>query len=233
MKIKLKKLFPLLIVYIIVFTITGCDSSTNKVNSNSQLANAKKLMTENLDNFSYEANITLKTGFIDVTTTMECKEDRINKIGYCSSSTVGVETEEYIDYKNMIAYTKIYSPYNNDASNGTWTKTKVQSPNTNSWLNLNDYIFNITEESKNGGTYYTGTIDSKKLATAIATVNSDIDMNSIANDDIDITVFVNISGYIEQMTFNMEIMGIDEGVEINYSDFNSSGSITIPAEVEG
>lgn len=229
----MKKILYFALIMMGIICVSGCGKVENKVNNNSQLASAKKLMIENLNNFSYEAIITTKTGIIDITTTMECKEDRINEIAYCSSSTVGVETEEYIDYKNKIDYSRVYSLYSNDPSNGIWTKTKTQNSNTNSWINLNDYIFNITEESKNGGTYYTGTIDSKKLVEAITTVNSDVDMNDIVSDDIDITVFVNSSGYIEQMMCNMEIMGIDESIEINYSNFNSSGSITIPTEVKG
>lgn len=233
MKISCKKIFSLIIVAILLISSTGCDSSESKINSNSQLASAKKIMMENLNNFSYEASITVKTGIMDVTTTMDCKEDRQNQIGYCSSSTMGVQTEEYFDYKNMIDYTRTYSPYSSDASNGVWQKTKIENNNTNSWLNLNDYIFNITEESKNGGVYYTGTIDSKKLAAAMSTVKSDIDMKKIVSDDINIAVFVNSSGYIEQMSFDMEIMGIDEVVEVNFSGFNTTGIISIPTEVKG
>lgn len=232
MKKYLKPITYFVCFSIFIVSITGCDKFNNKINYDSPLANAKKVMVESLDNFSYDANITVKTGIMNVTTTMECREDRKNEVGYCKTSTYGVQTEEYIDYKNKIDYSKVYSPYSTDASNGIWTKTKIESSNTNSWLNLSDYVFNITEESKNDGTYYTGTINSKKLAAAISTMNSDIDMDGIVSDDIDITVLVNRFGYIEKITFDMEIMGLDEYVEINYKDYNSSGNITIPNEVK-
>lgn len=189
-------------------------------------------MMDNLDNFSYTANITIKTGIMDVTTTMNCKEDRKNQIGYCSTSTYGVNTEEYYDYGNNISYTKVTSPYSSDASNGQWTSTSYKSSNTNLWLNLNDYIFNINEEKQSNGTTYTGTISSKKLAEAMAQADSSVDTSSIVTKDIDISIFVNSSNYIEKMNFEIEIMSIAEVVEINYSNFNTSGTISIPSEAK-
>lgn len=42
----------LLILFLtIMFTVTGCNSDENKVNSNSQLASIKKNMMEDLENF--------------------------------------------------------------------------------------------------------------------------------------------------------------------------------------
>lgn len=227
-----KKLAFLAIISTMVFTATGCNSDENKVNNNSQLANIKKTMIDNLENFSYDANIIVHTGIIDTTLTMECKEDRKNEIGYCSTSSYGMQTEQYIDYKNNIEYSKVNSPYNTDSTNGIWTKQKLENQNTNSWLNLSDYIFNIKEESRSDGTSYTGTINSKKLASAMNSMDSNIDINNIIGNDINITVLVNRSNYIEQITFDMEIMGIKESVEINYKNYNSTGNIIIPTEVK-
>ncbi len=228
----MKRIFNIFILMVVLVGVAGCSFTKEKINSDSQLAKAKDLMINDLDNFSYTANIVAKTGIIDVTTSMSCKEDRKNNIGYCSTSTYGVSTEQYYDYGNGKLYSKVYSPYSNDASNGKWTSSSVKNSNTNSWLNLNDYIFDIKEEKQGTSTLYTGVISSEKLANAMAQTDSNIDTSSIVNGDINISILVNPSNYIEKMNFEMEIMGIVEEVEITYGNYNSSGSITIPNEAK-
>lgn len=229
----MKKIKYLLFLILPILFITGCGNENTTVNTNSKLYEAKNAMINNLNNYSYDVKITTKTGIFDVTTSMNCKEDRVNKIGYCHTSTMGVETEEYIDYGNGVDYTKVTSTIGADPNNGKWTKTKFNgSSNSNSWINLNDYVFNINEESTNGGILYTGTIDSKKLASAMAQTDSSIDLDSIVSDDINISIFVNSNNYIETMNYTMEIMGIKEEVEIYYKGFNTSSSIEIPSEVK-
>lgn len=75
-------------------------------------------MLNNLKNYSYDVKITTKTGIVDVTTNMNCKDDSVNKIAYCYTSTMGVETEEYLDYENQMDYTKVSTIYGNDGNNG-------------------------------------------------------------------------------------------------------------------
>lgn len=225
-----KKTTYIIFVLFICLMIVGCNSK-EKVNSTSKIAEAKRLMDKNLDNFSYDVNITMKTDFGDTNTTMNCNEDKKNQIAYCSLSTFGVQTKEYFDYKNKVTYTYVYSPYSASSSNGTWAKNKIDDTSTNNWLNLSDYIYDLKEESKDGGVYYTGTIDSKKLASAMSSINSNINMNNLVSEDIKITVFVNELGYIEQMTFDITIMGMQESVEIKYHDYNNSGSLEIPKDV--
>lgn len=204
----MKKILYSIICILALSCLTGCGSEETKINRNSQLASAKEVMVNNLNNYSYDVSITVDTGIIPVSTTMNCKDDRKNQISYCSTSTYGVETEEYVDYKNKISYSKVTTLYGGDSSNGKWTSTKYSGGDTNTWLNLNDYIFNLKEESKNGGTYYTGTIDSKKLGNAISQT-TDTDTSDIVSEDIEISVFVNSSNYIEKMSFTIEIMGIE------------------------
>lgn len=211
---------------------SGCSKEEDNVNSDSKLAIAKKNMTENLNNYSYDVVMTAKTGFIDITTTMNCKDDIKNQVSYCSMSTYGVESEEYIDYKNKTSYSKVTSVFGGDSSNGEWITTKYSGKDTNNWINLNDYIFDITEESKDGGTYYSGIIDSKKLADAMSQMDSEVDTSNMVDDDINISVFINSSNYIEKMSFTIEIMGIEEEVEVNYKGFNTSGDVVIPSEVK-
>lgn len=226
----MKKVLYFSLMMMLVFCVSGCGSEKSKINSDSKLVAAKKTMIENLNNYSYDVKMTAKTGYVDVTANMSCTDDRKNQIGHCSMSTYGVETEEYFDYKNMVVYSKMTTAFGGDSSNGKWISAKYNGGNTNTWLNLNDYVFNIAEESKDGGTYYTGTIDSKKLAAAMSEMNSDVGTSNIVSDDINIRVFVNSSNYIEKMTFTIEIMGIEEMVEINYKEFNTSDDIVIPSE---
>ena len=227
----MKKILYSIICILAISCLAGCGSEETIINKNSQLASAKEVMVNNLNNYSYDVSITVDTGIIPVSTTMNCKDDVKNQISYCSTLTYGVDTEEYVDYKNKISYSKGTTLYGGDSSNGKWTSTKYSGGNTNTWLNLNDYIFNLKEESKNGGTYYTGTIDSKKLGNAIAQT-TDTDTSDIVSEDIEISVFVNSSNYIEKMSFTIEIMGIKEVVEINYKNYNTSGDIIIPEEVK-
>lgn len=228
----MRRIFNLFILMVVLVGVTGCSLTKEKINSDSQLAKAKNIMINDLDNFSYTAKMTAKTGIIDITTTMNCKEDVKNKVGYCSVSTYGVNTEIYYDYDNDKTYTKVSYPYSSDTSNDSWTSTSMKSSNTNSWLNLNDYIFDIKEEKQGTSTLYTGIISSEKIANAMVQADSSIDTNNIISSDINISILVNSSNYIEKMNFELEMMGIAEVFEINYSNYNSSGSITIPNEAK-
>lgn len=228
----MKKVLYISLVTLLLVFLSGCAKDSNKINTDSKLAAAKKVMTENLNNYSYDVEIKTKAGIVDVTTTMNCRDDRKNEISYCATSTYGVETEEYVDYKNKISYSKVTVPFGGDSSNGKWSSTKYSGGDTNTWINLNDYIFDITEETRAEGTYYTGTIDSKKLANAVSQVNSAVDTSNLVSEDIDISVLVNSNNYIEKMSFTLKIMGIEEVVEINYKNYNTSGSIEIPSEIK-
>ena len=227
----MKRILYIFLATLFVTCISGCGKEENQINSDSKLFAAKMFMIENLDNYSYDVEIIAKTGFMDVTTNMNCKDDRKNQISYCSTSVYGVETEEYVDYKNKKIYSKVTSLFG-DSSNGKWTSTKYKGGDTNTWINLNNYIFDIKQETREDGTYYTGTINSKKLATAISQVDSNVDISNMVSDDIDISVFINSSNYIEKMSFTIQIMGIEELVEISFRGFNTSGDIVIPSEVK-
>lgn len=192
---------------------------------------AKNQMISNLQNYSYDVKMTTKTGVIDVSTNMECKVDSVNKVTYCVSSTIGVETEEYFDYGNKVDYTKVASKFGKSKNNGKWVKTKLKDNSSNELINISDYIFNLTEENKDNGTYYMGTIDSKKLAKAMSNADSNVSVDKIVSKDIDIEVFVNSSNYIESMNYSIEIAGINEYVEIKFKDYNTSGMVEIPTEV--
>lgn len=201
--------------------------------SDSGLSNIKNQMTNGLGNYSYDVEITANTGVINIAIEMSCKEDRKNQVGYCYSSMFGVKTEQYIDYANQVAYNRVTMPYGIDPNSGKWTSSKYAAgAPTNSWVGLSDYISNIKSVSKDGGTYYTGTINSRKLAEAMSEVDTDMNASSIISNDINISVFVNSSNYIEKMSFNIEIEGVEETVVVTYKDFNNSGSVTLPSELQ-
>lgn len=96
----MKKIVYIFLITILMFCISGCKKEENKINTDSKIAVAKKNMMESLDNYSYDIELTTKTGIMDVKVNMKCKEDIKNKVSYCLTSTYGVKTEEYIDYEN-------------------------------------------------------------------------------------------------------------------------------------
>ena len=61
---------------------------------------------------------------------------------------------------------------------------------------------------------------------------SNINLNKIVSDDINIEVFVSSSNYIEKINFLIEIMVIKQYVEINFKNFNTSGTIDITSKVK-
>lgn len=50
--------------------------------------------------------------------------------------------------KNQINYSKVAVTFGEDLYNGKQTTTKYNGGATNTWINLDDYIFYITEESR-------------------------------------------------------------------------------------
>ncbi len=224
----MKRISNLFILILILGIVAGCGDTKEKINSDSKLAKAKNIMINDLDNFSYTIKITTQMGIMDATTTMNCKEDRQNKTGYCLTSAYGAKTEEYYDFNKGVSYTKVSSSYSNDSQ---WITNSINNVNTNSWLSLNDYIFNISEEKQGSSTLYKGVISSQKLASAMAQTDTNVDVNKIVNSDINVSILVNASNYIEKVNFEMEIMGMNEIVEITYNGFDTTGSTTIPKDV--
>ena len=211
-----------------IVLLTGCGSSS--VNTDSKLYKIKNNMLSEVDNYSYDVVMTSETGFIDVDTTMSCKNDNKNKVVYCYSSTFGVETEEYIDFNSKYDYSKVTTLYGGAESNGKWTKKKLGNVDDNSYLSLSDYVYDLTESQVDGGILYKGVIDSKKLVSAQN--DSSININDVIGDDIEIEIFVNSSNYIESMKYSMEVMGINQRVSINFNNFNTTGDVSIPSDIK-
>ena len=189
--------------------------------------NSAKVAMENLKNYSYDVKMIAKTGYMDIETTMNCKEDRESKITYCSSSTMGVDTESYLDYANGYEYSKVSSMFYSDSDE--WTKVKISQTTSNSWIDMSSYLSNVNEERVNGGVVYKGKIDGSKISDALASTESDY--SGMVSGDINIEMFVNSNNYIESINFTMYVMGMEEVVEVRFKDFNETGTISLPAEL--
>lgn len=221
-----KGFFKILLILMLCIVLSGCG---DKVNKDSALYKAKENMVDNVDNYNMDINITVVTDFGNVDVDMNCHEDRKNEITYCKSNTLGVGTEDYTDNKNKYSYSKVYDDYGMTVNE--WTKTKLQDVKTDQWLGLNDYIFDLKEETVENGTKYTGIIELKKLLGMLENMDLPIDALKILNKDIEVEVVVDNENYIDTMKFNFNLMGIDMIVEIDYNDYNNAGDIVIPEEV--
>lgn len=219
----------LIVLILVMLCLVGCGKKDGKINSDSPLAKAKSQMMSNLKNYNYDVTMVTESSFMDIETTMNCTDDLANKLTYCSTSTFGVEQESYYDYNKKVSYTKTTSVYGYGSQD--WTKTKLNN-NTNTWLDLSDYVYDLKSESRNGGTYYTGVIDGKKLAASLSQTDSNANYDSIVGSDINIEIFVNSKNYIETLNFDMEIMGMKETVKVKFKDYNSAGSVKLPSSLK-
>ena len=134
-----------------------------------------------------------------------------------------------MDYGNHVVYTKVDTLVSKDSK---WSKEKYESKNTNEWLNISDYVFNLEETEKNNGTLFKGTVDSNILAKAASKSDSSIDLSKVISKDIEIEIFVNSQKYIETMSYTMNVLGLDQTVEIEFTDFNSAKNIELPSELK-
>lgn len=220
-----RKYFKVLMVLMLCILLSGCG---DKINKDSAIYKAKENMLNNVDNYNMDISITVLTDFGNVDSKMNCTEDRKNEITYCKSSTLGVGTEDYTDSKNKYSYSKVYDDYGMTTSE--WTKTKLAEVNTDQWLGLNDYVFDLNEEEVENGTKYSGNIELKKLLGMLENMDLPIDALKILNKDIPVEVVVDNDNYIDSMKFSINLMGIEMMVEIDYKDYNTAGEVVIPEE---
>lgn len=218
--------FKILFVLLICILIAGCG---DKINKDSALYKAKENMVNNVDNYNMDVKISVITDFGNVEADMYCKEDRDNEITYCKTDLGGLGTEDYTDNKNKYSYSKVYDTYGMTTTN-EWTKVKLQDVKTDQWLGLNDYIFDLKEVDSEVGTKYTGVIELKKLLGLLENMDLPIDALSVLNKDIEVEVVISDDNYIDSMKFNINLMGIEMIVDIDYKDYNVAGEIVIPEE---
>lgn len=209
--------------------ICGCSLFEEETNSGSDVALASSGMINDLTGYSYTVTSVLETGIMDMETTTTCNEDRVNKTAYCETSAYGTEEYVYYDYANG----KMYQSYSTIlGSSNEWTTYSVEFVNeSNSFLNLGDYVFDLEKTETSEGTLYTGIIDSKKLAEATSEVESDISASDVISSDIEISILVNESGYIQSIDYELDVLGMTSKVNVVFSNFNSVNSIIISEKV--
>ena len=238
MKRRILTTLGFMFICIISITITGCKLFKSNKKQVNAVSKSKDAMMEKLDSYSMNTTIVSKTGIMDVTIEVNCNVDNKNKIEYCKTSTLGlVNVEQYYDFGNNKIYSKTDQMIGGDENNGKWISRKIDKKDksqASTWLGLNDYLKDLTEEDKDGGKLYKGTIDNKKIQSAISDADnsSKIDVPTLTSKDIPIEIFINKSGYIEKINTELEVMSIKENVSINFSNFNDVGTITIPEEAK-
>ncbi|MFI3307662.1 MAG: hypothetical protein R3Y21_03760 [Mycoplasmatota bacterium] len=200
---------------------SGCfGEEQSEINSN--LAETKNNMINNLETYSYDVIMTTDVSYMTIETEMNCAADLNSEITYCKSTTMGIITETYTDYGNDITY-----------SNTTYTDWESSSLDSSinqidGYLNVIEYIYDVKTEETSTGTLYSGYIDSSKLLGAMSESDDSLSSSSADENSIYIEVLVNDDNYVETIYYDMEISGMSYEIEVEYYDYNTSKSLVIP-----
>lgn len=195
---------------------------------------SKKNMLEKLKTFSYNSNVNFDIYGLNMNIDLNCNEDRVNKLGYCSATSNIVNIEEYLDYKNKVSYSKLdlISSYKDSDS---WTKSEEKNMEEARMLKIIDSIRIQKKEKKDNGVLYTGIMNGKSLSQIITTAskatNKKINITRLFKKKIPVEVFVNNDNYIEYLKANISVLGIKINIDVKYSNFNTAPSISLPGEV--
>lgn len=222
-----RNLFKIIGVLVLCILLAGCGE---KINKDSPLYKAKENMVSNVDNYDLKMSVTMNTDAGDVSISGDCKEDRKNETSYCKTTTLGVGTETYTDYKNKKTYSRVSDDYG--LVNSSWTAADIKDVSTDQWLELNDFIFDVKEEESDGLTKYSGTIDIKKITGLLNRFDMPVDLGSFLSKDVAVEVYVNDKNYIDSMKVDLEVLGISMDAKLEYSNYNSAGNVVIPDNVK-
>ncbi len=220
----------IIIIGIILFFVIGMIKNSRF--KDDSLIKTKEIMSTKLDNFSYNAIVSTNMYGAKFDINLDCKEDRINNLGYCTVGSNIVNLEEYLDYKNKVTYTKT-DLINNDGH--TWRKNEEKNMGeVTPILSTLDNIKIEKKEVTDNGTKYIGILNGKSLSGLFNIINnatsSKINLSTFLKKKIPVTVFVNNNNYVENLSFSVSIIGIEINCDINYSNFNVTPSITLPEE---
>ena len=192
---------------------------------NSEIAIAANKMNE-INGYKFTVTMTTKNQYMDIDTNSDCAYDGINKIEYCKTSYTNITTEQYYDMKAGKSYSK-------SSVSPTWTSVSVGEGVKTDMITQIPKITVKSSESINGGTKYTGIINTSELNVFNGTNDNNI---TVETEDTAIEVFVNSEGYIETMdaTIKETIGGFEmEGnIHVQYSDFDTVQSLAIPEEAK-
>lgn len=227
-------IIPIAIIVIVcaVFIIKNIITEKNK---DKALIKVKENMAEKLNNFSYNAVVNIGAYGVKLDVNLNCKEDRVNRLGYCEMQSNVVNLEEYLDYNNKVTYTKT-NLLTNDAFQWQKESEKNMTEFTPILGTLDNIIIEKKEKQENG-ILYTGYIKGKSLSNIFDVINkatsNKFNISSFFRRKIPVTVFVNNDNYVEKVSFSINVLGVDVNSEINFNNFNTTPSISLPEELNG
>ena len=229
-----KWLFIILGIILFIFLVFFILGIFKRPKKDDSLLISKNHMLKELKTFSYDSKVNINVYGLNLDVDVNCKEDRVNKLGYCSATSNVINIEEYMDYKNKVTYSKS-DLISNYRDNSSWSKNEEKNIEEAPMLKIVDKIKIQKKEKKDNGILYTGIIDGKSLGqvirTASKTTNKRIGIGRIFKKKVPVEVFVNSNNNIEYLKSNISVLGIKINLDIKYSNYNTSSSLSLPGEV--
>lgn len=204
----------------------GGNSNSGTTPADNPINAANDKMRNELGSFDYTATITSNAMNMDIDTVMNCTVDGKSKIEYCKTELfMGMSQEIYFDYGNGVEYMKSVSPYSFAPVDEGWTKISLPAGTTGGVDIANGTSFkDIASEKVDGGTVYKGTLS----GFTDGTVN--VNNGSLSSVSMNYEIFINDDGYIKTINMTTESDSISQTVKVEYSNFGTARSLTIPAE---
>ena len=194
-------------------------TTDNSINNND------KIVT-NFDNYNIDVDMTMEVSGMSVKSKMSGTVDEKNQIEYLKMSMdmlgMSFNIESYSDFKNGVTYT--YEPFS-----GEWSK----ETGANKTLDLNN-LLNTLKSMQNvvkiDDNHFKVKINNNEIMGMLD--DSDIDFSNITGDIL-ADIFTN-DGNIEKIKYDFSNLTDEFGefsMEINISNYNKAGSVTIPDDV--
>ena len=185
---------------------------------------ANNKMRNELSSYSYTATITTTAMGMDLDTFMDCIYDSVNKIEHCETELpMGMYQETYYDYANGYEYSKMVSPYSFAPADEDWMKTAITNGSSSAVDISNGTTFSdIQSVAVENGTKYTGKIGGFTIP--------DSQTYEITGSLMSFEAIVNNDGYLDSMTTELSTSNITQSVDIQYSDYDAAGTLSIPEE---
>lgn len=201
---------------------------------NEVLSKSRNEMIKKLKNFSYNGIVSIDLVGYKFDTNLDCKEDLNNRLGYCNITNKLVDIEEYLDYKNNVTYTKT-DIISNDSTD-KWRKSKEKDiGEVTPMFKMFDGIKISKEEKTDNGTIYIGEINGRSLRGILNSANKGtsrkFNLTKLFKRKVPVRIFVNNDNYVESIESNFKFLGIGFNIDIKYTDFNNTPSISLPGEV--
>lgn len=185
---------------------------------------ANNKMRSELSSYSYTATITTTAMGMDLDTFMDCIYDSVNKIEHCETELpMGMYQETYYDYANGYEYARMVSPYSFAPVDEGWTKTAITNGSSAAMDISNGTTFSdIQSVAVENGTKYTGKISGFTIL--------DSQTYEITGSLMSFEAIVNNDGYLDSMTTELSTSNITQSVDMQYSDYDAAGTLSIPED---